>query len=197
MFQDEARFGRMSVPIPCWAPRGMRPVVGLALVREFVYAYAAVSPQDGKLNTLIAARMNTQTMNRFLAHIASSHPREFIILVLDGAPSHRGKELIVPDNHAPRVASAAAIFARTQPRRIALGRPARKGVRQPCLRFNARCDRAPTARHPSDATLAGGDQIANRMELGHKLTLTAKWNKNTYMRARYSDQSGKDVNWQG
>jgi hypothetical protein len=76
----------------------MRPVVGLALVREFVYAYAAVSPQDGKLNTLIAARMNTQTMNRFLAHIASSHPREFIILVLDGAPSHRGKELIVPDN---------------------------------------------------------------------------------------------------
>ncbi len=38
---------------------GARPVIGLALVREFVYAYAAVSPQDGKLNTMVASRMDT------------------------------------------------------------------------------------------------------------------------------------------
>jgi transposase len=98
MFQDEARFGRMSAPIPCWAPPGVRPIVGLALVREFVYAYAAVSPQDGKVNTLIAPRMNTATMSRFLAHVSRSHPREFIVMVLDGAPSHRGKELTIPEN---------------------------------------------------------------------------------------------------
>jgi transposase len=98
MFQDEARFGRMSAPIPCWAPPGVRPVVGLALVREFVHAYAAVSPQDGKLNTMIAARMDAKTMSRFLAHVARAHPREYIIMVLDGAPSHRSKELIVPEN---------------------------------------------------------------------------------------------------
>jgi transposase len=98
MFQDEARFGRMSAPIPCWAPPGVRPVVGLTLVREFVYAYAAVSPQDGKLNTMVASRMNTETMNRFLAHVARVHAREYIIMVLDGAPSHRGKELVVPEN---------------------------------------------------------------------------------------------------
>lgn len=73
-------------------------MVGLALVREFVYAYAAVSPRDGKLNTLIAPRMNTETMSRFLANIARRYPKEFIIMVLDGAPSHRGKELIVPEN---------------------------------------------------------------------------------------------------
>jgi len=98
MFQDEARFGRMSAPISCWAPAGVRPVVGLALVREFLYAYAAVSPQDGKLHTLVAPRMNTDTMSRFLAQLARSHPREFIVMVLDGAPSHRGKELLVPEN---------------------------------------------------------------------------------------------------
>ena len=98
MFQDEARFGRMSVPVPCWAPPGVRPAVGLALVREFVYAYAAVSPQDGKLNTMVASRMNTETMNRFLAHVARVNAREYIIMVLDGAPSHRGKELVVPEN---------------------------------------------------------------------------------------------------
>ena len=98
MFQDEARFGRMSQPRPCWAPPGVRPMVGLALVREFVYAYAAVSPRDGKLNTMLASSMNTETMNRFLAHVAARYPDEFIIMVLDGAPSHRSKDLLVPCN---------------------------------------------------------------------------------------------------
>lgn len=98
MFQDEARFGRMSEPYPCWAPKGVRPMVKLALVREFVYAYAAVSPTDGKLNTMLAASMNTQTMNRFLAHVATQHQDEFIIMVLDGAPSHRSLDLQTPDN---------------------------------------------------------------------------------------------------
>lgn len=41
MFQDEARFGRMSDPRSCWAPAPHRPVVGLALIREFRYEYAA------------------------------------------------------------------------------------------------------------------------------------------------------------
>ena len=50
MFQDEARFGRMSDPRSCWAPAPHRPVVGLALVREFRYEYAAVSPWDGGLD---------------------------------------------------------------------------------------------------------------------------------------------------
>jgi len=98
MFQDEARFGRMSDPRPCWAPPGMRPTVGLALVREFVYAYAAVSPADGCLNTMVAPSLNTPTMSRFLRQVARRHAEEFVLMVLDGAPSHRGKELIVPTN---------------------------------------------------------------------------------------------------
>ena len=35
MFQDEARFGRMSDPRACWAPAPHRPVVNLALIREY------------------------------------------------------------------------------------------------------------------------------------------------------------------
>lgn len=98
MFQDEARFGRMSDPRPCWAPSGMRPTVHLALVREFVYAYGAVSPADGCLDTMVAAAMNTATMTRFLQQVARRHANEFVIMVLDGAPSHRGKNLAVPEN---------------------------------------------------------------------------------------------------
>lgn len=50
MFQDEARFGRMSDPRSCWAPAPHRPVVNLAMIREFRYEYAAVSPWDGCLD---------------------------------------------------------------------------------------------------------------------------------------------------
>ncbi|MCX7016602.1 MAG: IS630 family transposase [Candidatus Sumerlaeota bacterium] len=98
MFQDEARFGRMSDPRPCWAPPGMRPTVGLALVREYVYAYAAVSPADGCLHAMVAPSMNTPTMSRFLRQVARQHAEEFVIMVLDGASSHRGEKLVVPSN---------------------------------------------------------------------------------------------------
>jgi hypothetical protein len=47
MFGDEARFGRMNRPRPCWAPIGIRPEVAYQLIREYVYLYGAVSPKDG------------------------------------------------------------------------------------------------------------------------------------------------------
>ena len=92
MFHDEARFGRMSDPRKCWAPAPCRPVVGLALVREFVYEYAAVSPWDGSHDYWTATAMNTENMNRFLDQIRHAHPREFIIMVMDGASSHKCKD---------------------------------------------------------------------------------------------------------
>jgi transposase len=98
MFQDEARFGRMSDPRRCWAPAPCRPVVGLALVREFVYVYAAVSPHDGSLDQLTIPTMNTNHMNLFLSQVRNAHPDEFIVMFLDGSSTHRGKDLVIPDN---------------------------------------------------------------------------------------------------
>jgi len=98
MFQDEARFGRMSNPRSCWAPSPHRPVVNLALVREFRYEYAAVSPGDGDLDFMSAEKMNTENMSRFLAQVSVAHKNEFIIMVMDGASSHKSKELEIPKN---------------------------------------------------------------------------------------------------
>ncbi len=100
MFQDEARFGRLSNPRRCWAPAPIRPLVGLALVREYAYAYAAVTPADGVLDWMVAPKMNTLHMNGFLRHVSSKHPDEFVVMVLDGAPSHRALALRVPENMA-------------------------------------------------------------------------------------------------
>lgn len=98
MFQDEARFGRLSDPRRCWAPAPVRPLVSVALVREYIYAYAAVTPEDGALDWMLSAKMDTLTMNVFLNHVSKRHPGDHILMVLDGAPSHRSKDLCVPKN---------------------------------------------------------------------------------------------------
>jgi transposase-like protein len=100
MFQDEARFGRISNPRKCWAPAPLRPIVSCSLVREYAYAYAAVSPSDGAIDWMLAAKMDTVTMSSFLASVSKRHPDEFVIMVIDGAPSHRSGQLIIPKNMA-------------------------------------------------------------------------------------------------
>ena len=53
MFQDEARFGRINDPKRCWSPKRTRPTVGKQIIREYTYAYGAVSPRDGAADFLI------------------------------------------------------------------------------------------------------------------------------------------------
>lgn len=98
MFQDEARFGCISDPRRCWAPRGMRPVVGAHVVRQYTYAFAAVSPHDGTLDSLILPAVNAVTMSLFLEEVATRHPDQFVLLVLDGAGWHQAADLTIPDN---------------------------------------------------------------------------------------------------
>jgi transposase len=100
MFQDEARFGRLSDPRVCWAPAPHRPMVGLALIREFRYEYVAVSPWDGSLDYMTAEKMNSQNMTCFLKQVKKSYKKSFIVVVLDGAPWHKGKNLKIPANMA-------------------------------------------------------------------------------------------------
>ena len=98
MFQDEARFGRINDPRRCWSPKGIRPDVPAQLVREYIYAYAAVSPQDGTLDSLILPEVHTEAMSIFLAEVAHRHPDEFILMFLDGAGWHKANALKVPEN---------------------------------------------------------------------------------------------------
>jgi putative transposase len=98
MFQDEARFGRISDPRRCWAPAGVRPEVNTQIVREYEYAFAALSPHDGVLDTLVLPGVNAEAMSVFLAEVARRHTDEFILMVLDGAGWHKAKRLQVPAN---------------------------------------------------------------------------------------------------
>jgi hypothetical protein len=91
MFADEARFGRMNRPRPCRAPLGVRPKVASQLIREYIYLYGAVSPQDGTCIYLImptSDRVRFKVMRRFAyrqrvgkwrrLHSASGHYWRFL-----------------------------------------------------------------------------------------------------------------------
>jgi hypothetical protein len=98
MFADEARFGRMNRPRPCWAPDGTRPQVACQLVREYVYLYGAVSPKDGTCVYLIMPAPDTQCFQIFLETLAKKYPRQLILLFVDGAGNHQSDDLEVPGN---------------------------------------------------------------------------------------------------
>jgi len=98
MFADEARFGRINRPRPCWAPTGIRPQVASQLIREYIYLYGAVAPKDGTCVYLIMPTSNTACFQAFLDALSRRFARQQILLVLDGAPNHRSGQLVIPDN---------------------------------------------------------------------------------------------------
>ena len=75
MFQDEARFGRISDVRRCWAPKPLRPVC------------------QGMLT-----HVNTECMQLFLDEVSARHPKDRIIMVIDGAGWHRSDALKAPEN---------------------------------------------------------------------------------------------------
>ncbi len=98
MFQDEARFGRMTRIRRCWAPAPLRQVVFNGYERQFTYVYGSVSPLQGDLDWSLTQKMNTAQMTAFLSQVSQAHPQEFIVMVVDGASSHKARDLIVPEN---------------------------------------------------------------------------------------------------
>jgi len=66
--------------------------------RQFVYVYGAVSPLQGELDWRICGEMNTVRMGEFLQQVSQAHPAELIVMVVDGASSHKSKDLAIPAN---------------------------------------------------------------------------------------------------
>jgi len=98
MFQDEAGFGRINKPRFCWCRKGIRPSVPCHHIREYRYAYGAVDPHRGDSFFLILPYCDTICMNVFLHELSAEYPKDYIILVADGAAWHTAKGLELPDN---------------------------------------------------------------------------------------------------
>jgi hypothetical protein len=76
----------------------MRPTVCNGCERKFLCVYRVVSPIQGQLDWMIVGEMNTIRMTEFLAQVTTAHRRVFIVMVVDAASSHVGKDLVLPKN---------------------------------------------------------------------------------------------------
>lgn len=87
---DEGRFGRTSDLRACWAPEGVRSKMPREVVRESIYAFAAVAPRLGQLLFTLSARCKTAAMSLFLLAV---WPEHHLLLFLDGAGWHKSRQL--------------------------------------------------------------------------------------------------------
>ena len=84
-FQDEGIFGRMSDPVRCWAPPGVRPRVAAQRIREYLYVYSAVCPNDGELFSLILPQANAATAEVFFNEFSEAYASYRVVMVMDQA----------------------------------------------------------------------------------------------------------------
>jgi len=98
LFEDEARFGRISDQRRCWAPMWTRPIVGRQVIREFVYAIVAVCPESGDIPSLVMPWVDTEIMSIFLTYTGMELKNTHCLMFLDRARWHIAKDLRVPKN---------------------------------------------------------------------------------------------------
>lgn len=97
-FEDEARFGRISREMQCWVRSDMVPSVARQMIREYIYAYSALSPQTGDCFSIISPFCNTDAMNQFLQQLSIQYCNYRTVLILDKAGWHISQTLAVADN---------------------------------------------------------------------------------------------------
>ncbi len=70
----------------------------MQIVREYTYAFGAVSLHDGTLDSLVLPVVTAKAMSIFLEEVARRHAEDFILMFLDGAGWHRANDLVAPEN---------------------------------------------------------------------------------------------------
>lgn len=98
--EDEARFGLKPILRRVWSPVGERPVATVDARYEWLWLYASVHPQPGRVFWLVLPRLDAKCVQLFLNEFAREHVQEGkrIVLVWDGAPAHRATALQVPEH---------------------------------------------------------------------------------------------------
>ena len=97
-YQDEGRFGRLSQECKCWVQSKVVPTVKSQMVREYIYAFSALSPQTGDCYSIISPICNTEAMSIFLEEVAVQYSNYRLIMIMDKAGWHTSNLLQVPPN---------------------------------------------------------------------------------------------------
>ena len=95
---DEARFGLINWHTRRYCPKGFRPPYVVRRAYKWTYLYAAVEPTTGESFCLYLPGMDDGCLEIFLDQLSKSYPDHHLLIVLDGAPSHRSERIVHPKN---------------------------------------------------------------------------------------------------
>jgi len=65
---------------------------------EWTYPYAAVEPATGESFCMYLPGMDDGCLQMFLGELSKTYPEHHLLIVLDGAPSHRSEQITHPGN---------------------------------------------------------------------------------------------------
>lgn len=97
-FQDESRFGLMTVLRRAITLTGVKPVGSYQHRFIYRYCYSLVEPLQGDHFFVTAPHVNTLYFEYMLQEFSANEPGTFKIILLDKAGYHRAKALKVPEN---------------------------------------------------------------------------------------------------
>ena len=95
---DEARFGLINWHRRRYCPKGFRPPYIVSRSYKWTYLYAALEPTTGESFCLYLPGMDSGCLQSFLDRLSEAYPENHLLVVLDGAPSHRSEQIVCPDN---------------------------------------------------------------------------------------------------
>jgi transposase len=68
------------------------------MIREYIYAYSAVCPHDGTMDSLILPGVDAEEMSIFLEEVSNRHRDDYILMFMDCAAWHKANSLRTPEN---------------------------------------------------------------------------------------------------
>ncbi len=95
---DEARFGLINWHQRRYCPKGFRPPYTVRRSYKWTYLYAAVEPTTGESFCVYLPGMDDGCLEIFFEELSKAYPEHHLLIVLDGAPSHRSEQITHPEN---------------------------------------------------------------------------------------------------
>ena len=99
-FQDESRFGLLTIQRRILTVKGVKPLQPYQHKFKNLYLFGAFSPVTGTHFTLELPKCNTDCFQLYLDQFSLQDPDEFKIIILDNGAFHKAAHLEVPENIA-------------------------------------------------------------------------------------------------
>lgn len=96
--EDETRIGLMPIHRRRITAKGVRPIIGSQMKREYYYLFGMIEPLTGKDFMLELPNLDTAMMQLFMDEFGKEDEESLHLILLDNASSHTTEKLKVREN---------------------------------------------------------------------------------------------------